>query len=471
MNEHTEGGHGGRTLEAVPPPARHGGSEHEAPAPWHVVPRTVADTGLDISLLLGLLVKVAYLQRTATLAMLIEAMKLPPAVVNEVAAYAVRERMLEVAHRGASDLDVRFRLTDNGYARAGEFTARCSYAGSAPVTLDAYLEAIQLHSIQLASVSKADVAAAFGDLILPPRLLDDVGVALNTGRALMLYGPAGSGKTFLAQRLGVLMPGAVPVPHAITVAGEIIQVFDPLVHKPFEDGNAQMARRSLDRRWTICHRPTVLCGGELTLAALELRHDTTSGFYHAPPQMKANNGILIIDDLGRQQMRVDELLNRWIVPLDRGVDMFSLHNGVRFSAPFDVWPVFSSNLEPRDLGDAAFLRRLGSKLMIGPLTVEDYREVFMRAARELGLHASDAVFTYLLDGLHCPAGTPLLACIPRDLLRLVASTVQYHGSAPQVSEEGLHRAWQSYFGTDEAIGAPPPPAADTEWRPSRQAKI
>ncbi|WP_454734929.1 ATP-binding protein [Cupriavidus necator] len=457
MIEHHETGHAARHLEPVPPSARNGHADHGTPVPsWHVLPRTIAETGLDISLLLGLLLKAAYLHRTVTLAVLTDTLKLPATVVNEVATVAVRERLLEIAHRGASDLDVRFRLTDAGYTRAAEATARCSYTGAAPVTLDAYLDAVQRHSVSHASVTKADVTAAFHDLVIPLHLLDAIGMALNTCRALMIYGPPGSGKTYLAQRLGVLLPGAVPVPHAITVAGEIIQVFDPLVHRPCDDSETSLARRSLDRRWTLCHRPVVLSGGELTLSMLDLRYDATSGFYQAPPHMKANNGIYIVDDLGRQLVGVAELLNRWIVPLDRNVDMFTLRSGVRFSVPFDVWPVFSTNLEPAELGDDAFLRRLGSKLYVGSLSLEDYREVYQRTAADFGLTSPDAAFDFLVQSLHFSGDTPLLACIPRDLMRLVASSVRYHGHAPQVTEEALLIAWQCYYGLRPSPDTPPP---------------
>ncbi len=179
---------------------------------------------------------------------------------------------------------------------------------------------------------------------------------------------------------------------------------------------------------------------------LDLRYDRTAGFYQAPPHMKANNGIYIVDDLGRQLVGVDDLLNRWIVPLDRAVDMFTLQTGVRFSVPFDVWPVFSTNLEPSALGDDAFLRRLGSKLYVGPLSVDDYREVYARTVADFGLTSAEAVFNFLVDSLHYESDTPLLACLPRDLLRLVASGVRYHGHPPQVTQEGLLAAWQAYYG-------------------------
>jgi energy-coupling factor transporter ATP-binding protein EcfA2 len=470
MIEHHEAGRAARHLEPVPSSASNGHADPGmAPTPpWHVMPRTIADTGLDISLMLGLLLKAAYLHRSVTLAVLTDTLKLPATVVNEVAAVAVRERLLEIAHRGANDLDVRFRLTDAGYTRAAEAMARCCYAGAAPVTLSAYLDAVQRHSVSHTSVTKADVTAAFHDLVVPLQLLDSIGMALNTCRALMIYGPPGSGKTYLAQRLGALLPGAVPVPQAITVAGEIIQVFDPLVHVPFDDSETSLARRSHDRRWILCHRPVVLSGGELTLSMLDLRYDGTSGFYQAPPHMKANNGIYIVDDLGRQLVGVSELLNRWIVPLDRNIDMFTLRTGVRFSVPFDVWPVFSTNLEPSELADDAFLRRLGSKLYVGPLSQDDYREVYQRTAAEFGLASTDTVLDFLVQGLHFSGDTPLLACIPRDLLRLVASGVRYHGHAPHITEEALLNAWQSYYGLRPAPDTPPP-GLPHRWPDGRRA--
>ena len=276
----------------------------------------------------------------------------------------------------------------------------------------------------------------------------------------MLHGPAGSGKTFIAQRISALLPGAVPVPHAITVAGEIIQIFDPLVHVPLEDGTVSPSRRVCDRRWTLCHRPLVLTGGELTLAMLDLRYDESSGFYRAPPHVKANNGVYVVDDLGRQLVGVRDLLNRWIVPLDRGIDLFTLGSGVRFSLPFDVWPVFSSNIDPRTLNDDAFLRRLGSKQYVGPLSVDEYREVFMRAAQAAGLRATETDFDFLLETLHSSSGTPC-SLASRDLVRLMASAIHYHGGAPQITATGLRTARHSYFGSarrdlraDERAGAP-----------------
>jgi hypothetical protein len=209
----------------------------------------------------------------------------------------------------------------------------------------------------------------------------------------------------------------------------------------------------------------VISGGELTLDALDLHHDAGTGFYQAPPHMKANMGLYIVDDLGRQRVAPHELLNRWLMPLDRGVDLLTLQSGTRFIVPFDVWPVFSSNLDPASLDDDAFLRRLGSKLHIGPLSAADYRTVFDSRCAALGITATQAVFDYLLNHLHLPSGKPLLACYPGDLLDLLRAAAHYRGAPDEVTEEGLTDAWRSYFGTAPDPDNPYPPSAE---QPARQ---
>jgi hypothetical protein len=255
----------------------------------------------------------------------------------------------------------------------------------------------------------------------------------------------------------------VPIPYAVHAGGEVIQLHDPLVH---HDARPDDLPEMTDRRWRACRRPVVMSGGELTLAMLDLQYNANSGLYQAPPHMKANMGLYVVDDLGRQRVAAADLLNRWITPLDRGVDQFALQSGARFVVPFDVWPVFSSNLTPAELNDDAFVRRLGSKLHVGPLCVDDYRRVFDARCAALQLETDAGAFDYLQHELHLRTGTPFLACYPNDLLAVLVSFALYHGDVPVVTGHGLAHAWHSYFGSgpeydhDRTL----PPAAERTGR-------
>jgi hypothetical protein len=305
------------------------------------------------------------------------------------------------------------------------------------------------------------VLAAFDGIVIDIAALDAAAASMNAGRPLLIHGPAGSGKTFLAERLGTLMRGDVPVPYAICVGGEIIQIYDPLVHV---DAQSQPDRQSVDRRWRLCERPIVMSGGELTLAELDLRRDDVSGYYQAPPHMKANMGMYIVDDLGRQRVEPRDLLNRWLRPLDRGYDLLTLGSGNSLTVPFDVWPVFSSNIAPSQFGDEAFLRRLGSKLYVGPMEIDDYHAVFDAMCKSLGLVPAGDAFDYLLHRLHLPTGKAFLACYPGDLLRLVAAAARYRGDPAEVTHEGLHQAWIAYFGSAPERESPHMPPAERHGR-------
>lgn len=429
-------------------------------------PRSIADTGLPPIFVGRLVLKSTMLNGNSSFADLSRRHCLPVPVLEDVLAFLVREHLAEITHRGATDIDVQFRLTDAGRSVAADELARCSYCGPAPVAYEQYVEAVRAHAIRNQHVSRDYVRAAFADVSVEPSLLDAAGASLNAGRPLMLYGPAGSGKTYIAERLGKLLQGDVPIPYAIYVSGEIIQLYDPLLH---HDAPLQSYGLAGDKRWRLCQRPVVISGGELTLDGLDLRFDASAGFYQAPPHLKANMGLYIVDDLGRQRVAAQDLLNRWIMPLDRGVDLFTLHSGMRFSAPFEVWPVFSTNLDPADIGDEAFLRRLGSKLHMGPMSLENYRAVFEGCCLTYGLSSSHAAFDYLICTLHETSGKPLLACYPRDLLSLVSASARYCDAPLEATPEGLLEAWHSYFGSNAGIDRSHPPLPATPATGKRQA--
>jgi predicted ATPase with chaperone activity len=361
------------------------------------------------------------------------------------------EKLCEVNRRGDSgtDADLTYNLTDAGRIRAAEFMSRNAYAGPAPVTLAAYCAQVEAQSVAQMRITREQVANEFADIVVSPIVLEQLGTAMNSGRAIFIHGQAGSGKTYLAERLAGLLKGNISLPYAIVVDGEVVQIHDPIVHRPV-DGAAEPPdafdrRMVVDARWVRAMRPAVLTGGELMLDMLDLKFDPGTRFYQAPPHLKANNGIFIIDDLGRQRCSAVELMNRWIVPMDRRVDYLSLHTGYKFLVPFDVIVVFSSNLPPEQLADGAFLRRLGYKIHVGTLAETQYQRIFAQVCEQVGVAYSDDAFQYLLHEHHYKEGRPLLACYPRDILAQVRDLALYEGRVPSLDERVIDWAWNNYF--------------------------
>ncbi len=415
-------------------------------------PRSVEETGLDFLFLVELVAKVLFTRGEISLADLASQLKLPATVLESLLAFMRSERMCEVTRSGASDGDISFQLTDAGRQRAIGYLARSQYAGVAPVSLDSYCLRVAAQATTGLRVTRADVQRVFASVVAKPMVLDQVGAAMNSGKAMFLYGPAGSGKTYLAERLHGLLAGTVAIPHAVAVSNEIIQMFDPLIHAPVEvelAPTSPIARPAAgDARWVLCRRPVVISGGELKLSMLDLDYDESTRQYHAPPHLKANNGIYVVDDLGRQLVAPRDLMNRWIVPLDRRKDFLSLRTGHKFTVPFDVVVIFSTNLRPADLIDDAFLRRLGHKIFIGPLSEDEYRGVFQGVCSEFGIEYSEEMLRYLLRNHHDRENKPRLACYPRDLLSQVRDFAIYDGSQPRLTAEALDRAWHNYFITE-----------------------
>lgn len=376
-------------------------------------------------------------------------------VIDPTLGFLRTEKLVEVPRRGSFDADVSYQLTDAGRARAGEAFDKCRYVGPAPVSLADYVAQVQRQSVKGMRIDRARIRASLGDAVCPEPLLDRLGAALNSGRSIYLYGPSGTGKTYLAERLVKVANGPILVPYAIHVDGEIVQVFDPLVHVPIEEpaGGALLERQSNgDRRWVRTRRPVVVTGGELSIEMLDLEFDAHSRFYIAPPQLKANNGMMVLDDLGRQRVPARELMNRWIVPLDRQVDYLALHTGTKFRVPFDVSIVFSSNLTPAEIGDPAFLRRLGYKIHLGPLDEDGYREVCRQACARAGLPYEAAMADYLIGELHAADRLPLYATVPYDVIGKLRDRAVFLGEAPRFDRESLRWAWNLYFAPDETLG-------------------
>jgi len=417
--------------------------------------------GIPRTFLVELAGKILFLQGRLRLIELAAAMKLPPSIVGELIGFMRVERYVEVTLLGSTDADAEYKLTQAGRERAIEALERCQYAGPSPVTLAEYQEAVRHQSLDHLVLDAAVVRKAFEGLVIPAGTVDQMGAAMNSGRAILLYGPAGSGKTFLAEHLSTLLPGTIAVPHAIIVGGEVIQVLDPLVHERVADDtdDSAIVRTDDDERWVVCRRPVVITGGELTLSMLDLQFDSGTRYYQAPPHLKANGGLFIVDDLGRQLVSPRELMNRWIVPLDRRRDYLSLHNGFKFVVPFDMTVVFSTNLSPAQLADDAFLRRFGYKLFIGPIDPYSYRRIFEANCEEMQVKFDAQAFDWLVRHRHERDRRPFLACFPRDLVGRVHDFAVYEGSKAELSAETLARAWSTYFVTD----------TDADWTGSMRA--
>lgn len=429
--------------------ASRSGDRREVPA----APRSIQETGLTFQFLLELTTKMLFEGGQLRLADLARQSKLVPGILEQVLAFMRSERLCEVTQRTAAQADISYVLTELGRDRALDFKRHSQYAGPAPVSLSAYVERVEHQSILEQPVTRSQMRAAFAGCVINEALLDRLGVAMHSGRPLFLYGPAGSGKTFTAARLVNVFDGPVYVPFAIAVGSEVIEVFDPLVHKPVVDPELPV-RRVLDRavnhdeRWVLCHRPTVFCGGDLAASMLNLEFDEGRKVHALPAQAKANNGVLILDDLGRQLVHVRDLLNRWILPLDSAVDYMTLRSGKRFKIPVDVKVIFCTNLSPSEIGDEAFLRRLGHKVYVGALDQSNYSAIVRQVCEELGISYSTDGLEHLLRKHRAGTGRPLLASNPREILGLVGGYAHYHGVPAAMTPAMLDWAWNNRFVAD-----------------------
>jgi hypothetical protein len=346
--------------------------------------------------------------------------------------------------RGIGEAGYAYVLTTKGTARALEALEKTLYRGPLPVPIADYVASVQAQPIDANLVTRERVRRAFADLLAPDSVSDSIGPAIKSGSALFLFGSPGNGKTAMAERIARVLSDPIYLPHAIEVDGTIVKLFDPLMHRPV----VQSSMAGLDQRWVQVHRPFVTAGGELTLSGLDLLWSQSGRYYEAPLQLKANGGVLLIDDFGRQQVRATDLLNRWIVPLEKRVDYLTLVTGKRVEVPFQQMLVFATNLEPADLADEAFLRRIRFKLRLTDPTAEQFHEVFRRECTARGLNFSEDGVRYMLEHWW-GNGRPLRMCQPRDLMEQVVAIARYQRVAVDLgSTDLLDQACASYFAVE-----------------------
>ncbi len=417
-------------------------------------PCSVADTGLGENLLGDLLCKHLHDAGVLDMPQLVARLALTGSVLEELLAFLRKDARVEVLGQ-AGGQGLRYGLTERGRSSAKDALARSGYIGPAPYPVERYRQLLHAQTVHSSAVNGPNMRQAFNDIVIRDELLDQLGPAMNSGRAIMIYGPPGTGKTYISQRLIRLFSDAIWIPYAIAINEVVLEIFDPQLHTPLPVELNKFSLRldqGVDRRLLQCQRPIVITGGELTMDMLDVRFDPYSRQYQAPLQLKASNGIFIIDDLGRQRMPPIELFNRWIVPLEEKKDFLNLGGGRHCEIPFDLVLVFSTNLNPLALADEAFLRRIGYKLHFDHLLPSEYVRIWQQECAKRALPYDPALVAYVIEQLHLPTHTPLLPCHPRDLLSMALDRQHYLAldAAESLTPEALQWAWRNYFVALEA---------------------
>src|SRR5712664_1537601 len=414
------------------------------------VAEEMADLGVGEGFLCDLALKhVAMLPEPTTTA-IAERLRLTRALTEEILQKLYREKLIEVRLQTTMGA-TRYAMLDHGWDRLLRLRAVCGYDGAAPVSLQDYSHMMRLQSIPSDPASMETVRAAFHDLVLPDSLLQTLGCVINSRRSLFLTGLPGTGKTAVAERINGALAGAIWIPYAVEIDGQIIRIFDSHCHNIASE---DITPAEYDRRWVLIERPLVVVGGELTLENADLTWSEAAKFYEAPFQMKSNGGTLVIDDFGRQRVPPQDLLNRWIVPLERRVDYLALHTGKKIEVPFEQLVVFSTNLDENDLTDQAFLRRMGYRARVEPPTPPAYSEIFKRQAYARGIRFEPSVLDHVLNKYKIER-RQMKGCEPRDLLDRATDICLFEGLQLEVTPEIIDVAWRNYFGASHTFAPAP----------------
>ncbi len=403
-------------------------------------PRTMAEVGVRESILEDIALKTLYLHGPFSIVDLAEYARLSYDAAEQLFNRLRGKLLCEVT--GMTGTIPVIAISSQGRTRALELLSQNQYSGAMPVSLASYVAQVQKQSMRNVKVRPADIERAFAHLVFDSEVLSDLGSSLNSGNAIFLYGPPGSGKTATAEAMArAFSEDEISIPYAVEVGGQIITVYDPAIHGQETESDSEDG----DRRWVRCKRPTVTVGGELTVEMLDLQFNPITNYYDGPPQMKANNGVLVIDDFGRQRIPPEDLLNRWVVPLDRRIEYLTLAGGRKIEIPFEMLVVFASNRDPRTVLDAAFLRRIQTKIKLGTVSEEQFCEIFRRVARERRLEVDQDVLNELIFMICNNMKEELRACHPRDLVNQVCWKAAYEGRDPRLDRASLMRAIKAYF--------------------------
>ena len=406
-------------------------------------PSKVTETDIEFGFFTDLILKHCLYLKKFTIAHLTNKTKLSSSVIIDIIEDLRKEGFIEIA-KGDTSFDTsqyEYKMTGSGINRAIQSLEECRYVGPAPVSLDQYRYAVEIQTIKSIEVTYEDIKKAFSNLVVSDEKIQTYGAGINSVKPIFLYGPPGNGKTTIAEAIGHSLPGEIYVPYSVLAGNQIIVVYDQVNHKAFD---SEEPVEQLDQRWIKVKRPVVLAGGELTLKTLDLDFNPNSKYYEAPLQMKANNGLFIVDDFGRQIVDPQTLLNRWIIPLDRQTDFLTLHTGMKFEIPFDQLVIFATNLPPNKIADDAFLRRLRYKIKIDYPTVAEFRQIFKNICVSNKINFNEDAFNFLAEK-YLKSKRKFSCCHPRDLIDQVIDFAYFSRKPPKITRDSINKTWEHYF--------------------------